>query len=55
MFFYGGMLGVIIVIVIFVWICKKLLFEVGDFVVFLVLFGLFVGCIGNFINGELWG
>ena len=55
MAFHGGILGVIIAGIIF---CKKhninmLMF--GDYLAISTPFGLFLGRIANFINGELWG
>lgn len=55
MSFHGGLLGVISVLVLFSRKLKISLFAVGDFVAPLVPFGLGVGRLGNFMNGELWG
>lgn len=55
MFFYGGLIGVIVVMIIFVCCIKCFFFQVFDFIVLFILFGFGVGCLGNFINGELWG
>ena len=52
---HGGLLGVILVMILFAWRKKKSLFAVSDFVAPLVPLGLMAGRIGNFINGELWG
>lgn len=52
---HGGLLGVILVMILFAWRKKKSLFTVSDFVAPLVPLGLMAGRIGNFINGELWG
>jgi len=55
MSFHGGLLGVIIVSI---WFSKKFkisLLALGDLIVIPVTVGLFLGRIGNFINGELYG
>ena len=55
MSFHGGLLGVITAMI---WYARKngrTFFNVADFVAPLVPFGLGVGRLGNFINGELWG
>ncbi|XRY30820.1 MAG: prolipoprotein diacylglyceryl transferase [Buchnera aphidicola (Tetraneura akinire)] len=55
MSFHGGLLGVILGIKYF---CKKKKIEflkISDFVIPLIPFGLAIGRIGNFINGELYG
>lgn len=55
MSFHGGLLGVITAMF---WYAKKhgrTFFGVADFVAPLVPFGLGVGRLGNFMNGELWG
>ncbi|OTA16712.1 prolipoprotein diacylglyceryl transferase [Xenorhabdus vietnamensis] len=55
MSFHGGLVGVICAM----WWCarrtKRHFLQVADFVAPLVPFGLGMGRIGNFINGELWG
>lgn len=55
MSFHGGLLGVITVMLIFAWHSHRSFFQVSDFVAPLVPFGLGLGRLGNFINGELWG
>lgn len=55
MFFYGGFLGVLIVLFWCVKCMNMIFFWLGDFVVLLVFIGLGVGCIGNFLNVEFWG
>lgn len=55
MSFHGGLLGVIIVIFYFSQKFNKKFLDVSDFIVPLVPFGLGIGRLGNFINGELWG
>lgn len=55
MSFHGGLLGVIAVMFVFAWHSHRSFFQVSDFVAPLVPFGLGLGRLGNFINGELWG
>ncbi len=55
MSFHGGLLGVTIALWLYARSRKVRLLEVGDFVVTWVPMGLFLGRIGNFINGELYG
>ncbi|PLC52355.1 prolipoprotein diacylglyceryl transferase [Pollutimonas nitritireducens] len=55
MSFHGGLVGVIIVLLLFARKRNKSLLEVGDFVAPLIPLGLAAGRLGNFINGELWG
>ncbi|AKZ66074.1 prolipoprotein diacylglyceryl transferase [Candidatus Palibaumannia cicadellinicola] len=55
MSFHGGLIGVITVIFLFTHSTKRNFFQVSDFIAPLVPFGLGVGRLGNFINGELWG
>ena len=52
---HGGIIGVIIVMIVFARMKKLSFLKVSDFVVPLVPLGLMFGRIGNFINGELWG
>jgi phosphatidylglycerol:prolipoprotein diacylglycerol transferase len=52
---HGGIIGVIIVMVLFARTHGKPFLQVSDFVVPLIPQGLALGRIGNFINGELWG
>ncbi|KUJ00462.1 prolipoprotein diacylglyceryl transferase [Vibrio sp. MEBiC08052] len=55
MSFHGGLLGVITAMF---WYAKRnhrQFFAVADFVAPLVPFGLALGRLGNFMNGELWG
>ena len=52
---HGGLLGVIVVMVLYARMKKLSFWSVADFVAPLVPLGLFFGRIGNFINGELWG
>lgn len=55
MFFYGGFVGIVFVMMLFVWWCGLLLWMFFDFVGCVVLIGFFFGWIVNFINSELWG
>ena len=55
MSFHGGLIGVIVVLLIFARKRQKTLLEIGDFVAPLSPLGLAAGRLGNFINGELWG
>lgn len=55
MSFHGGLIGVIVVLMIFARKRQKSLLEIGDFVAPLIPLGLAAGRLGNFINGELWG
>lgn len=55
MSFHGGLIGVIVVMLIFARRTKRSFFQVSDFIAPLVPFGLGAGRLGNFINGELWG
>ena len=55
MSFHGGLVGVIVVMIIFAKRTKRTFFQVSDFIAPLIPFGLGCGRLGNFINGELWG
>lgn len=55
MSFHGGLIGVIISIAWFSYKKHHSFFQISDFVVPAVPFGLGLGRLGNFINGELWG
>ncbi len=55
MSFHGGLLGVITALLLFVWRKKLDFVSVGDFFIPWLPVGLFLGRIGNFINGELYG
>lgn len=55
MSFHGGLVGVIVVLLLFARKRNKSLLELGDFVAPLIPLGLAAGRLGNFINGELWG
>lgn len=55
MSFHGGLIGTLVVMSCFAYKTKRHFFQIADFIAPLVPFGLGVGRIGNFINGELWG
>ncbi|WP_241623054.1 prolipoprotein diacylglyceryl transferase [Rosenbergiella australiborealis] len=55
MSFHGGLIGVIVVMLVFARKTKRNFFQVSDFIAPLIPFGLGAGRLGNFINGELWG
>ncbi len=55
MSFHGGLIGVILVMIIFARRTKRSFFQVSDFIAPLIPFGPGAGRLGNFINGELWG
>jgi phosphatidylglycerol---prolipoprotein diacylglyceryl transferase len=55
MSFHGGFLGVLAAIWFFCRKYGKTFGQVADFTAPLAPLGLFVGRLGNFINGELWG
>jgi phosphatidylglycerol---prolipoprotein diacylglyceryl transferase len=55
MSFHGGMLGVFAAFAYVSWRGQLNLFRVGDYICCCAPFGLLLGRIANFINGELWG
>jgi phosphatidylglycerol---prolipoprotein diacylglyceryl transferase len=55
MSFHGGLIGVMVALWLFARSRKQHFWAVGDFMLTWVPVGLFLGRIGNFINGELWG
>ena len=55
MSFHGGLIGVIVVMLVFARKTKRNFFQVADFIAPLIPFGLGAGRLGYFINGELWG
>ena len=55
MSFHGGLIGVLIVGVLFSWKNKKSFWRIADLFIVTVPIGLGLGRIGNFINGELYG
>ncbi|TCP95952.1 prolipoprotein diacylglyceryl transferase [Cricetibacter osteomyelitidis] len=55
MSFHGGLIGVIVAMIWTSYRQKRNFWQTADFIAPLVPFGLGMGRIGNFINGELWG
>ncbi|OBU40777.1 prolipoprotein diacylglyceryl transferase [Photobacterium damselae] len=55
MSFHGGLLGVITAMFWYGHKNSRTFFSIADFIAPLVPFGLGMGRLGNFINGELWG
>ncbi|WMY95472.1 MAG: prolipoprotein diacylglyceryl transferase [Arsenophonus sp.] len=55
MSFHGGLIGVICIMFWYAYKTRRHFFVVADFMAPLIPFGLGIGRIGNFINGELWG
>jgi phosphatidylglycerol---prolipoprotein diacylglyceryl transferase len=55
MSFHGGMIGVAVAMWLFARKSKKGFFEITDFIVPLVPFGIGAVRFANFINSELWG
>ncbi len=55
MSFHGGLIGVLIVGILFSWRNKKSFWRIADLMIVTVPIGLGLGRIGNFINGELYG
>jgi phosphatidylglycerol:prolipoprotein diacylglycerol transferase len=55
MSFHGGLIGVLIVGILFGWRNKKSFWKIADLIIVTVPIGLGLGRIGNFINGELYG
>ena len=55
MSFHGGLIGVLIVGILFCWKNKKSFWTVADLFIVTAPIGLGLGRIGNFINGELYG
>jgi len=55
MSFHGGLIGVLIVGIVFSWKNKKSFWKIADLIIVTVPIGLGLGRIGNFINGELYG
>lgn len=52
---HGGLLGVVLVMMLYARRRGLTFWQIADFVSPIVPLGLFFGRIGNFINGELWG
>ncbi|MEM8741039.1 MAG: prolipoprotein diacylglyceryl transferase [Pseudomonadota bacterium] len=55
MSFHGGFLGVVFGVIIYCWRKGLPLMQVADAVACASPFGLLLGRLANFINGELWG
>lgn len=55
MSFHGGLVGVILGVLYFVWKKKVHIYKISDILVIAGALGLFFGRIGNFINTELYG
>jgi phosphatidylglycerol:prolipoprotein diacylglycerol transferase len=55
MSFHGGLIGVLLVGILFSWRNKKSFWKIADLIIVTVPIGLGLGRIGNFINGELYG
>jgi phosphatidylglycerol:prolipoprotein diacylglycerol transferase len=55
MSFHGGLLGVLIVGIVFCWRHNKSFWKIADLFIVTAPIGLGLGRIGNFINGELYG
>jgi len=55
MSFHGGLIGVLIVGILFAWENKKSFWKIADLIIVTAPIGLGLGRIGNFINGELYG
>lgn len=55
MSFHGGLIGVCVGLMYFAHRYDKKLLWIGDLVAPAVPFGLAMGRLGNYINGELWG
>ena len=52
---HGGVVGVVVALWLLARRHNLSLLRLGDMVVLVVPFGLFLGRLGNFVNGELWG
>jgi phosphatidylglycerol:prolipoprotein diacylglycerol transferase len=55
MSFHGGLIGVVLVGILFSWKNKKSFWKIADLFIVTAPIGLGLGRIGNFINGELYG
>jgi phosphatidylglycerol:prolipoprotein diacylglycerol transferase len=55
MSFHGGLIGVLLVGILFSWKNKKSFLKIADLFIVTAPIGLGFGRIGNFINGELYG
>ncbi len=55
MSYHGGLIGVVLVTLIFCYKRKINIWQFGDWICTAVPLGYMFGRLGNFINGELWG
>ncbi|MGB0513628.1 MAG: prolipoprotein diacylglyceryl transferase [Wenzhouxiangellaceae bacterium] len=55
MSFHGGLIGVLVVMLLYARALDISFLKLGDFVAQVVPLGLACGRVGNFIGGELWG
>jgi phosphatidylglycerol:prolipoprotein diacylglycerol transferase len=55
MSFHGGLIGLLIVGILYAWRHHKSFWKIADLFVVTAPIGLGLGRIGNFINGELYG
>ena len=55
MSFHGGLIGLLLVALLFSWKNKKSFWKIADLFIVTAPIGLALGRIGNFINGELYG
>lgn len=55
MSFHGGLIGVLLVGILFSWRNQKSFWKIADLFIVTAPIGLGLGRIGNFINGELYG
>ena len=55
MSFHGGLIGVVVVGIVFSWKNRKSFWKIADLIIVTAPIGLGFGRIGNFINGELYG
>jgi phosphatidylglycerol---prolipoprotein diacylglyceryl transferase len=55
MSFHGGLIGVIVATLLFSYKSGISFWDLAELIVPVAPLGLFLGRIGNFINGELWG
>ena len=55
MSFHGGVIGVSLGIFYMAWRQKLDWLRIHDYVACCIPFGLFLGRLANFVNGELWG
>lgn len=52
---HGGFIGVAIALAVFAWRRRVPFLHIADLIVTTAPFGLMLGRVANFINGELWG